>query len=80
MNKYPYSYEEYKAEVKKQYLKDYCKNNINYMNSMFKSENLDSIIKTSYSSSKSSYESGDRELLKNLSLEVRDTVACLGMF
>ena len=80
MNKYPYSYEEFLRETKKQYLKDYCNNNISYMNKMFKTEDLDSVVKGNYNSSKSSYESGERELLKNITLEVRGTVACLGNF
>lgn len=80
MRKYPYSYEEFEKATKIQFLKDYCKNDINYMNSLIKSENLIDVIKGSYNSAKSEYESGDRELLKDIKQEVRSTVACLGMF
>lgn len=80
MKKYPYSYEEFEKETKIQFLKDYCKNDISYMNSLIKSENLIDVIKGNYNSAKNEYEAGDRELLKDIKQEVRSTVACLGMF
>lgn len=80
MNKYPYTYNEFETEVKKQYLKDYCNNNKKYMEEIFELEDLDKVIQNNYNSCKVEYEKGERPLQENLKQEVRSVVACLGMF
>ena len=73
--KYPYTFEEYRKEVMKQF-KEYYPNLYTEDD-----EDINDVIKNDYNSRKGMYEEWDTRYFKDtIELEVKPTVCCISMF
>lgn len=79
MNKYPYTFEEFKEEAEKQFMNDYFKDNKELGTKTLKDNDIQKAIIEGYNSNKFKHENDISEALKNIANEVSGTVYCMSM-